>query len=99
MSAIQEIHDIEVNGGLAWPEEGKILVYLGCPLDPPPRTRMLGEALVGSFAEAEAWLCEWARERYGSKMPYLPLGQVQGALRSLPTLSPAKLQARAWTLH
>jgi hypothetical protein len=65
MSAIQQMHDIEVGGGLAWPEEGKILVYLGCPLDPPPRTRMFGEVLVDSFAEAEAWLQERARVDYG----------------------------------
>ena len=59
------MHDIEVNGGLAWPDNGKILVYLGCPLDPPPRERMFGEALVGSFAAAEAWLRSRAEKDYG----------------------------------
>ena len=68
MSAVQDMHDMEVNGGLAWPEGGKILVYLGCPLDPPPRTRMHGEALVGTFEEAEAWLRAWAREHYGETL-------------------------------
>jgi hypothetical protein len=58
------MHDMEVNGGLAWPEEGKILVYLGCPLDPPPRTRMLGETLADSFAEAEDWLRTRAKQDY-----------------------------------
>ena len=61
VSAIQALHNSEVNGGLAWPEHSRILVYLGCPLDPPPRQRMFGEALVASFAEAEEWLRERAR--------------------------------------
>jgi hypothetical protein len=61
MSFIQALHDREFNGGLAWPEDGKILVYLGCPLDPPPRQRMFGEALVASFVEAQEWLRERAR--------------------------------------
>jgi hypothetical protein len=65
VSAIQELHDSEVNGGLAWPEQGRILVYLGCPLDPPPHERMLGEALVDSFAEAEDWLRNKSRELCG----------------------------------
>jgi hypothetical protein len=64
-NVIQQLHDIEVNGGISWPEDGKILVYLGCPLDPAPRTRMHGEALVNSFAEAEAWLVKRARQLLG----------------------------------
>jgi hypothetical protein len=67
MSAIQQVHDIEFNGGLTWPEDGRILVYLGCPLDPPPRQRMFGEALVESFAEAEAWLRGQAKH-YGATL-------------------------------
>jgi hypothetical protein len=65
LSAVQELHDAEFNGGIAWPEQGKILVYLGCPLDPPPRQRMFGEALVGNFAEAEAWLRKRRSEAFG----------------------------------
>jgi hypothetical protein len=76
MSAIQQMHDIEVGGGLAWPEEGKILVYLGCPLD-PVRMREAGEALVDSFEEAEAWLLERASQDYrlGFKRPRKNEGQ------------------------
>jgi len=55
MSPIQALHDMEINGGLAWPENGRILVYLGCPLD-EARMRERGEALVDSFGAAEAWL-------------------------------------------
>ncbi len=65
-SAIQAIHDIEIGGGLAWPEEGNLLVYLGCPLD-AARMRERGEALVGSFAEADAWLRARAAE-YGLRL-------------------------------
>jgi hypothetical protein len=68
MSAIQKMHDIEVGGGLAWPENGRILIYLGCPLD-PVRGREAGEAMVDSFAEAEAWLCRRLRKDYGRKAP------------------------------
>jgi hypothetical protein len=64
MSVIQQMHDLELGGGLAWPEDGKILVYLGCPLD-PIRMREAGEALVGTFGEAEDWLRVKAKERFG----------------------------------
>lgn len=67
MAVIQALHDLEQNGGLAWPEDGKILVYLGCPLDPMPRMRRDGEALVDSFAEAEAWLQRRAKEIHGKR--------------------------------
>jgi hypothetical protein len=43
-------------------EEGKILVYLGYPLD-AVRRHECGEALVGSFDEAEGWLRERAERR------------------------------------
>jgi hypothetical protein len=62
MSAIQALHDIEIGGGLAWPEEGKILVYLGSPFDDAARRDERGRALVGSFAEVEAWLRTRAAE-------------------------------------
>ncbi len=51
-SIIQMIHDIEVNGGIAWPQQGGILIHFGCPLD----GIRFDEAFVGSFREAEEWL-------------------------------------------
>ena len=51
-SLIQRLHDSEINGGIAWPVQGLILAYFGCPLD----GINFDEALVGSFAEAESWL-------------------------------------------
>ena len=51
-SAIQHLHDLERQGAIGWPFEGKIIVRLGCPLD----DKFDSEALVSSFAEAEQWL-------------------------------------------
>jgi hypothetical protein len=51
-SAIQQLHDLEIQGAIGWPVDGKIIVRLGCPLDNKFET----EALVSSFAEAERWL-------------------------------------------
>jgi len=68
VSVIQEIHNIEVSGGLAWPEEGKILVYLGCPLDPPPRERMFGEFYTENFTDAANWIREKAKEVFGAEL-------------------------------
>jgi hypothetical protein len=82
-SAIQQIQDIEFNGGLAWPEDGSILVYLGCPLDPPPRTRMFGEALVESFAAAEAWLRDQAMRDGASFKPAPPKGRSEPVVQRM----------------
>jgi hypothetical protein len=51
-SIIQCVHDLEINGGIAWPFESRLLIYYGCPLD----GKRWNEALVSSFAEAERWL-------------------------------------------
>src|SRR2546421_2256686 len=50
-SVIQRLHDSEINGGVAWPVQGLILAHFGCPLD----GIKFDEALVRTFAEAEAW--------------------------------------------
>jgi hypothetical protein len=55
-SAIQELHDLEVQGAIVWPVDGKIIVRLGCPLD----DKFHSEALVSNFSEAERWLREAA---------------------------------------
>jgi hypothetical protein len=54
LSAIQQLHDAEIQGAIGWPVDGKIIARLGCPLDDWFET----EALVTSFAEAEAWFRE-----------------------------------------
>jgi hypothetical protein len=51
-SAIQELHDLEVQGAIGWPVLGKIIVRIGCPLE----NRFIDEALVTTFHDAEAWL-------------------------------------------
>ena len=56
-SAIQQLHDLEIQGAIGWPVDGKIIVRLGCPLDEKFET----EALVASFAEAERWLRKAAK--------------------------------------
>lgn len=56
-SAIQQLHDLEIQGAIGWPVDGKIIVRLGCPLDDKFET----EALVASFAEAERWLRKAAK--------------------------------------
>ena len=52
LSAIQQLHDQEIQGAIGWPVDGKIIVRVGCPLD----SKFDSEALVSSFAEAEQWL-------------------------------------------
>jgi hypothetical protein len=46
-----------VQGAIGWPVGGKIIARIGCPLDDLFET----EALVTSFAEAEAWFRQAAK--------------------------------------
>jgi hypothetical protein len=67
ISAIQQLHDLEIQGAIGWPVDGKIIARIGCPLD----DRFESEALVTSFAEAEAWF------RQAAKVPE-PSGSPEG---------------------
>src|SRR4051794_27136804 len=67
-SAIQQLHDLEVQGAIGWPVEAKIIVRLGCPL----KDEFESEALVRSFAEAEAWFRKARDIRYDTGEIRLP---------------------------
>jgi hypothetical protein len=57
VSVIQQLHDLEIQGAIGWPVEGKIIARIGCPLD----DWFESEVLVTSFAEAEAWFRQAAK--------------------------------------
>jgi hypothetical protein len=61
MSVIQQLHDLKIGGGVAWPKGGGILIYLGCPL---VRDSSVSHAIVGSFVEAEDWMRQQAVQHY-----------------------------------
>lgn len=65
VSAIQQLHDLEIQGAIGWPVDGKIIARLGCPLD----NRFESEALVTSFADAEAWFRQAAKLPQSSGSP------------------------------
>jgi hypothetical protein len=65
VSVIQQLHDLEIQGAIGWPVEGKIIARIGCPLD----DWFESEALVTSFAEAEAWFRQAAKLPTGSASP------------------------------
>src|SRR5262245_29027873 len=72
-SLIQRLHDGEISGGLVWPVEGLILVYLGRP----KQGRHPVEVLVQTYAEAEeilhrAALQRYPASRYAQQQPQAP---------------------------
>ena len=56
---IERLHDSEINGSIAWFFDGGWKVELGDPLN-----GVLAEDVVGSYAEAEAWLDRSARKHF-----------------------------------
>ena len=53
---LQQLHDLEVAGGIEWTFDGSWRVWVGNPLR--------DEAMVGSEAEAMEWLAAKAQELY-----------------------------------
>jgi hypothetical protein len=82
-SVIQRVHDSEINGCIGWPIEGRLLIQFGCPLD----GIFFGEALVGSYAEAEIWLDE-AVQRYAPNSSYTQQAKKLGR----PTPQPSVIE-------
>jgi len=56
---IQRLHDSEIDGALEWPIQGKIFVHLGSPVS----RDFEAEAIVDTFADAQAWLDQEAIRR------------------------------------
>jgi len=53
---LQQLHDLEIPGGIEWTFDGAWRVWIGNPLR--------DEAMVGSEAEAMEWLAAKAQELY-----------------------------------
>lgn len=54
MTTLQQLHDLEIPGGIEWTYDGAWRAWIGNPLR--------DEAMVGSEAEAMGWLDRRARE-------------------------------------
>jgi len=57
---LQQLHDLEIAGGIEWTFDGAWRVWIGNPLR--------DEAMVGSEAEAMTWLRKKAAEIYGAEL-------------------------------
>lgn len=57
---LQQLHDLEIPGGIEWTYDGAWRVWIG--------NHLRDEAMVGSEAEAMTWLRKKAGEIYGVKL-------------------------------